>query len=1226
MSSKKIKSALSTARRYAKKAGGGGLDDGFYVTPGGGEEGATRIIPRDFAMGAGDTNEQYKPMPWGSDPWTNRLGPTKEMIEERKAEDRATRALRTYREQSAENLDESLPYRGMPRLDPGLRREPGSVEPTGPAKTFGEVGGDMLTDPINFVPLGYGTKAAQIASQAAAWTLGLTDEAEAGGLKTLMGLTKDQLIDFGEAITAPKSGKAGANLAKSLKQPFPKDLAVEALKQGLEADELANLTSYLSPGAEKAFWKWHKKLYEQYNDLTPENVMAPLNKQVDEVLAPPKFDDVKVPPQIDVVKLANESLSWSPGQLNQELSKMSEKDAELLLLVREQLLEGQGVVKPQIIGDAPKAEPPPSSGIKLPKKPEGYGQNFGDYIASPTMMTKIDGQKGSNPGGVFRDNNGNKFYIKEGLSKDHVRNELTAASLYNLAGVPTFKYRPVFGDKHIATEWQNLPANNLDQLTAPELKRAKKDFAIHAWLGNYDAIGTGGDNIGVFPDRYGNSPGVLDTGGALEYRAQGKPKTDFGTSVTEIDTMRDPSINSWSAKVFGDMTDDEIRKSVQKVADIPDAMIEDTIKAHGGSDALAKKMVARKHDLMKRFGVTANESKDRTRDLLMGDEDMFRQEPLPKDQWGWDEKPNRAFEPEGPEGWGTDKSYMNFSQGEDMTSFLNKEEKLPEALIGALETKYGKPPSWFKASPLHIPLEKIEPTVASTKQMPADIIWALMSKGTGDTNISVWGHQGKQITKALDNINNDAIAYTLNQYKADPKKINNLLSWMSTDKKSDFLHYLSKDLEKQGYKVDIDPPKTGGPSIMDQKTYEAIREYMKPVDWQKWEPPPDKYGVQAHHTPKFSKSWMEKKMSGRATKEEVEKLGFNSRLGLFHGGKGSYAEELADPKLKKQLKIGSYHDERAFFLSDNPDISSAYGSVNTADPFVVRINKEANRPEVFEVEWKKLNGNSDYDGFMMGKLIDAGHDMGAKMIIVRGISDSGGIQTQYLVLDTSILRKTSAKFDPSKLHLAKPLAGLGGGGIFVYGTAPDRAEASPVKKFRGGTVLDKALRVSQKYAKGGALNEEGLGDPANHVSFEGGMLNSDIPGRTDKLPIKLRNGSYVIPADIPSASALGEGNTMAGKKALDHMFRPHKLRGMRLRPLKSGSNSKLFRHKAEGGGVDGEIPIIAAGGEYVVDPETVASIGDGDLEKGHSELDKFVKKVRHHNIKTLRKLAPPKVN
>ena len=215
-----------------------------------------------------------------------------------------------------------------------------------------------------------------------------------------------------------------------------------------------------------------------------------------------------------------------------------------------------------------------------------------------------------------------------------------------------------------------------------------------------------------------------------------------------------------------------------------------------------------------------------------------------------------------------------------------------------------------------------------------------------------------------------------------------------------------------------------------------------------------------------------------------------------------------------------------------------------------------------------------------------------------------------------------------------------------------------------------------------------------------GLINMAVGGRTDHLPMHVREGSYVIPADV--VSALGEGNTMAGSKVIDHMFAnrpPHKavggpLIGLTKKPqflqssrtlpgdielstngedtagtplvgnmftsapfgisnkspqfseLKKpslneyGDMQKLFNvpsttnfsppqiKSAAGGpimsGNRRPVPIVAAGGEYVIDPDDVARYGGGDINKGHDKLDAFVKHARKHLIKTLSKLPGPR--
>jgi len=51
---------------------------------------------------------------------------------------------------------------------------------------------------------------------------------------------------------------------------------------------------------------------------------------------------------------------------------------------------------------------------------------------------------------------------------------------------------------------------------------------------------------------------------------------------------------------------------------------------------------------------------------------------------------------------------------------------------------------------------------------------------------------------------------------------------------------------------------------------------------------------------------------------------------------------------------------------------------------------------------------------------------------------------------------------------------------------------------------------------------------------------------------------------------------------------------------------------------------VAAGGEYVISPEDVVYLGNGDLEDGHRTLDQFVTKYRAKTVKTLKSLPGPR--
>jgi len=158
-----------------------------------------------------------------------------------------------------------------------------------------------------------------------------------------------------------------------------------------------------------------------------------------------------------------------------------------------------------------------------------------------------------------------------------------------------------------------------------------------------------------------------------------------------------------------------------------------------------------------------------------------------------------------------------------------------------------------------------------------------------------------------------------------------------------------------------------------------------------------------------------------------------------------------------------------------------------------------------------------------------------------------------------------------------------------YETWPSSAFGGQGKERRatGGSVnaaLDVARAIKRK--KGGRV----------HI----GPIVGDTGGRADKVPMKVPDGSYVIPADI--VSGLGEGNTGAGMVQLGKMFPKSKPRIMRESP--------------------GAVPILAADGEFVVSPDSILDRWD-DLAYGHQALDAWVLHERQQLIETLEGLDPP---
>jgi hypothetical protein len=158
-------------------------------------------------------------------------------------------------------------------------------------------------------------------------------------------------------------------------------------------------------------------------------------------------------------------------------------------------------------------------------------------------------------------------------------------------------------------------------------------------------------------------------------------------------------------------------------------------------------------------------------------------------------------------------------------------------------------------------------------------------------------------------------------------------------------------------------------------------------------------------------------------------------------------------------------------------------------------------------------------------------------------------------------------------------------------------------------ALAAAFRIKREArANGGAIT--GLPEtPKNVEKPHIGPIVSTVPGRTDKHKMSVPPGSYVINAD--TVSHLGENNTMAGLKHLRHLFGPD---GPYAPKGKLGA-AKHGKHEA--------IPVLTAGGEFVIAPEYVRMVGKGNINLGHKILDEFQKRAREDHIKTLQSLPGP---
>ncbi|NBW21058.1 MAG: hypothetical protein EBR82_75155, partial [Caulobacteraceae bacterium] len=223
-----------------------------------------------------------------------------------------------------------------------------------------------------------------------------------------------------------------------------------------------------------------------------------------------------------------------------------------------------------------------------------------------TNFKQISGPLGSNPGGKYQDpNTGNIFYVKI-QDKNRGDNEALASALYKEAGIDALEVKKgLMRSKQVTyTDWKTTPltsvAERINNGVDPN-DPAFDGFAIDAWLGNWDVVGTGYDNLSY--DKDGN-PVRIDSGGSLLYRARGERKgSAFGNEVGELETFKDKK--NTTGQLFSNMSPEAERKSVEKLRAITpekiDELVDKFISDPADNKELKEKLKARREFILNKY-------------------------------------------------------------------------------------------------------------------------------------------------------------------------------------------------------------------------------------------------------------------------------------------------------------------------------------------------------------------------------------------------------------------------------------------------------------------------------------------------------------------------------------------------------------------------------------------------------------------------------------------------
>jgi isopentenyldiphosphate isomerase len=220
---------------------------------------------------------------------------------------------------------------------------------------------------------------------------------------------------------------------------------------------------------------------------------------------------------------------------------------------------------------------------------------------------KVGEQAGSNPGGVFEDENGQQWYVKQSKSDAHARAEVLADQLYKATGIDSSGLKLTTFNGKMGTASPMIEGAKTDLFNKYSDKaymdKIREGFAVDAWLANWDVLGLEDDNI--VTDANGN-PVRIDTGGTMMFRAQGGLKNEqqpgaWGNEVKDWDGLRQFGT---APKVFKDITDQQLVDSAARVEAVTPEEIDAMVEALGykGGEAvhLANTLKARRKDIIRK--------------------------------------------------------------------------------------------------------------------------------------------------------------------------------------------------------------------------------------------------------------------------------------------------------------------------------------------------------------------------------------------------------------------------------------------------------------------------------------------------------------------------------------------------------------------------------------------------------------------------------------------------
>lgn len=288
---------------------------------------------------------------------------------------------------------------------------------------------------------------------------------------------------------------------------------------------------------------------------------------------------------MDIKKITTQIIKTGKETIAAEAGKLSKRVSEVAPIGKNTATSPIKRLEADTIQLSKEALFGKSLASKYPQKPIKISINEKESIWSRF----VDSQMGSQDAFWAKNNQtGEIFYIKYAANEakeGHIASEIQASKLYKLAGFETPEIQPVTINGKI----KGLASKYIPDLKEPvDEKTIRQGFAADAWLANWDSVLYG--NTFVKDGKIYK----LDNGGALNYRAMGGLKPNFGEVVDELVTLVDGR-NFESTSVYSAMTHQELVNSFKKVCNISDSAIKKAVD----DPKLAQTLIQRKNYMKK---------------------------------------------------------------------------------------------------------------------------------------------------------------------------------------------------------------------------------------------------------------------------------------------------------------------------------------------------------------------------------------------------------------------------------------------------------------------------------------------------------------------------------------------------------------------------------------------------------------------------------------------------